>query len=79
MVDPHLGELILASMGEVGWNVTETAGHLCCERGTPSHLLNSKAGASANMALALVAIGWGAADHWMRIQASYKLAQARRD
>ena len=76
---PHLGELIRESMDDVGWNVTETAEHLGCERGTLSRLLNGKAGVSANMALALEDIGWGAADHWMRMQASYELAQARRD
>ncbi len=75
---PHLGELIRESMDEVGWNVTETAAHLGCERGTLSRLLNGKAGVSANMALALEALGWGTADHWMRMQASYELAQARR-
>ncbi len=31
------------------------------------------------MALALEDIGWGTADHWMRMQASYELAQARHD
>ena len=76
---PHLGELIRESMEEVGWNVTETAVRLGCERGTLSRLLHGKAGVSANMALALEAIGWGAADHWMRMQASYELAQARRE
>ena len=74
---PHLGELIRESMDEVGWNVTETAARLGCERGTLSRLLNGKAGVSANMALALEALGWGTADHWMRMQASYELAQAR--
>ena len=76
---PHLGELIRESMEEVGWNVTETAAHLGCERGTLSRLLNGKSGVSANMALALEAVGWGTADHWMRMQASYELAQARRE
>ena len=76
---PHLGELIRESMDEVGWNVTETAAHLGCERGTLSRLLNGKAGVSANMALALEALDWGTADHWMRMQASYELAQARRE
>ena len=76
---PHLGELIRESMEEVGWNVTETAAHLGCERGTLSRLLNGKAGVSANMALALEAIGCGTAEHWMRMQASYELAQARRE
>ena len=53
--------------------------HLGCERGTLSRLLNGKAGVSANMALALEDIGWGTADHWMRMQASYELLQARRN
>ena len=75
---PHLGELIRESMDEVGWNVTQTAARLGCDRGTLSRLLNGKAGVSANMALALEALGWGTADHWMRMQASYELAAARR-
>jgi len=75
---PHLGELIREGMEEVGWNVTQTAARLGCERGTLSRLLNGKAGVSANMALALEAPGWGTADHWMRMQASYDLAEARR-
>ncbi len=76
---PHLGELVRESMDDVGWNVTETASQLGCERGTLSRLLNGKAGVSANMALALEDIGWGTAEHWMRMQASYELAQARRN
>ena len=76
---PHLGELIRESMDEADWNVTETAERLGCERGTLSRLLNGKAGVSANMALSLEDIGWGTADHWMRMQAGYELAQARRD
>ena len=75
---PHLGELIRESMEDVGWRVTETAGRLGCERGTLSRLLNGRAGVSANMALALEDLGWGTAEHWMRMQASYDLAQARR-
>ena len=76
---PHLGELIRESMEETGWNVTDTAVHLGCDRGTLSRVLNGKAGVSANMARALEGIGWGTAGHWMRMQASYELAQARRD
>ena len=52
---------------------------LGCERGTLSRLLNGKAGVSANMALALEDIGWGTAEHWMRMQASYELSLARHD
>ena len=75
---PHLGELIRESMEDVGWSVTETALCLRCERGILSRLLNGKAGVSANMALAVEDIGWGTAEHRMRMQASYDLAQARR-
>ncbi|MCY4002144.1 MAG: HigA family addiction module antitoxin [Rhodospirillales bacterium] len=75
---PHLGELIRESMDEAGWNVTKTAARLGCQRVTLSRLLNGRAGVSASMALALEEIGWGTADHWMRMQASYELAQARR-
>ena len=77
MNPPHLGELIRESMDEVGWNVTETAARLGCERGTLSRLLNRRASVSAKMALALEDIGWGTAVHWMRMQATYDLAQAR--
>ena len=75
---PHLGELIRESMDDVGWTVGETAVRLRCERGTLSRVLNGKAGVSAKMALALEELDWGTADYWMRMQAAYELAQARR-
>ena len=75
---PHLGELIRESMEEVGWTVGETAARLNRERGTLSRVLNGRAGVSAKMAMALERIDWGTADHWMRMQAAYELAQARR-
>ena len=75
---PHLGELIRESMEEVGWTVGETAARLNRERGTLSRVLNGRAGVSAKMAMALERMDWGTADHWMRMQAAYELAQARR-
>ena len=75
---PHLGGLIRESMDEAGWTVGETASRLRCERGTLSRVLNGRSGVSAHMALALESLGWGTADHWMRMQASYELAQVRR-
>ena len=57
-------------MDEIGWNVTEAAARLGCERGTLSRLLNGKAAVPANMARALEALGWGTVDHWMRTQAT---------
>ena len=76
---PHLGELIRESMEASRWNVTETAARLGCERGTLSRLLNGRAGVSPKMALALEEIGWGAAEHWMRMPVGFELAQARRE
>jgi len=76
---PHLGELIRESMEAIGWNVTETAARLGCERGTLSRLLNGRAGVSPRMALSLEDVGWGTAEHWMRMQASHEIAQARRE
>lgn len=73
----HPGELIRDSMEAEGWTVTECAGRLGVARHTLSRLLNGHAGVSPTMALALERIGWSEAEHWMRMQASYDLAQAR--
>ena len=59
-----------ANPRNVGCSVAETAGRQGCERGTPSRLLSGKAGVSAKMALTLEDLGWGTAEHWMRMQAS---------
>ena len=74
----HLGELVREKMNAAGWNIAETAARLGCERGTLSRLLNGRSGVSVNMALALEGVGWGTAEHWMRLQALYDLVQARR-
>ena len=75
---PHLGELVRERMDEVGWKVTETAARLGSERGTLVAAAEGQAGVAANMALALEGLGWGTADCWMRMQASYELARTRR-
>ena len=58
--------------------MTECALRLGVTRNTLSRLLNGRAGVSPAMALALERLGWSNADHWMRMQASYDLAQERR-
>ena len=78
MNDPaHPGEIARDNMEEEGWSVTECASRLGVSRITLSRLLNGRAGVSAAMALALERIGWGTADHWVRMQGSYDLAQER--
>lgn len=41
-------------------------------------VLNGQAGISVSLALNLEAAGWGQAEAWLRKQATYDLAQARR-
>ena len=53
---PHPGDLIRESMDDVGWNVTETAARLGCERGTLSRLIGFPRGAHTRTC----AIGSGA-------------------
>ena len=75
---PHPGLMVRDSVEAVGWTVTEAAQHLGVERTSLSRLLNGRVGISPQMALALERIGWSNASHWMRLQAAYDLARARR-
>ena len=61
-----------------GWTVTEFANRLGVSRITASRLLNMRSGISPRVALGLERIGWIDADYWMRRQAGYDLAMARR-
>ena len=65
-------------MEEVGWTVKECAGRLGITPNNLSRLLNGRIGISPRVALRLEAVGWSNAEFWMRLQAHYDLAQARR-
>ena len=73
----HPGELIRESIQAKGWTVAQCAERLGVTRNTLSRLLNGHAGVSPTMALALERIGWSDAEHWVRMQGSFELAQAR--
>lgn len=75
----HPGEPVRLRIEEAGLSVGEAAAGLGCARETLSRLLNGKTGISANMALALEELGWGDAGRWMKMQADYELAGARRN
>jgi antitoxin HigA-1 len=47
-------------------------------RHTLSRVLNGHASISPDMAIRLEKAGWSNADHWLRLQIAYDLAQARR-
>jgi addiction module HigA family antidote len=58
-------------------SVTDAAHVLGIARHTLSRVLNGHAGISAEMAIRLEKAGWSNADHWLRLQTAYDLAQAR--
>ena len=79
MVNPaHPGECLRESVRAMGWTVSETARQLGLSRVMTSRLLNGQARLTAATALAIERLEWGDAEYWMRLQASYDLAQERR-
>jgi addiction module HigA family antidote len=76
---PHPGSSVKdACLEPLGLKVTEAAKVLGIARHTLSRVLNGHAGISPEMAIRLEKAGWSNADHWLRLQAAYDLAQARR-
>ena len=76
---PHPGRSIKdACLDPLGLSVTAAARVLGVARHTLSRVLNGQAGISAEMAIRLEKAGWSNADHWLRLQTAYDLAQARR-
>ena len=77
---PHPGHSIKdACLDALNLSVTDGAKILGVARHTLSRVLNGQAGISPEMAIRLEKAGWSNADHWMRVQAAYDLAQARRN
>jgi antitoxin HigA-1 len=62
----------------LGLTVTKGAEALGVSRPALSNLLNGRAGISPEMAIRLEKAYGSNADTWMRIQASYELAEARK-
>jgi len=74
---PHPGRQIKSALDACELNITEGAGHLGVTRNTLSRVINGLAGISPDMALRLNKAFGGGAEIWVRMQASYDLAQAR--
>ncbi len=76
---PHPGRIVRQDCIEaLELTVTKAATLLGLTRQALNNLVNEKAGISAEMAIRLEKLGWSTADHWMRLQAAYDLAKARR-
>jgi addiction module HigA family antidote len=66
-----------ACLDHLGLSVTDGTKVLGVARHTLSRVINGQAGISPEMAIRLEKAGWSNADHWLRVQAAYDLAQAR--
>ena len=76
---PHPGHSIKdACLSPLHLSVTEGARILGVARHTLSRVINGQAGISPEMAIRLEKAGWSNADHWLRLQAAFELALARR-
>ena len=77
---PYPGRSIKdACLEPLGLNITEGAKVLGVTLNTLSRVINGQNGISPDMAILLEKAGWSNADHWLRLQTAYELAQARKD
>ena len=76
---PHPGRSIKdACLEPLRLSVTEGAKVLGVTSHTLSRVINGQSGISPDMAIRLEKAGWSNADHWLRLQTAYELAQARK-
>ena len=75
----HPSASIRIGLAETGWSVNQFAHKLGLSPDTAAQLLNGQRSISPAIAQALERIGWSDAEFWLRRQANYDLAQARRE
>jgi addiction module HigA family antidote len=76
----HPGRIVRSACLEpLGLSITEGAKILGVSRQTLTKIVNGKSGISAEMAIRLAKAFGSTAELWVRMQASYDLAQARKD
>ena len=75
----HPGRLIKnACLAPLSLSITAAAMNLGVSRNSLSRVVHGHAGVSPEMAIRLEKVGWSTADAWLRMQAAYDLAQARK-
>jgi antitoxin HigA-1 len=76
---PHPGEIVRFDCIEAaGISITAAAAALGVTRQALSNLVNGTAGISPEMAIRLEKAFGGTAEHWLRMQVAYDLAQVRK-
>ena len=74
---PHPGEGLKDDLDALGLSVADGAKALAVTRQQLYRVLRGESGISAEMAVRLEQAIGGSADHWLRMQAAYDLAQVR--
>jgi len=75
---PHPGKHVRMNCLEpLELSVTAAAKALGVTRQTLNNLVNEKSGISPEMAVRFEKMGWSRADHWMRLQMNFDLAQVK--
>ena len=75
---PHPGTIVKEAIVDgLGLTITDAAAGLGVSRKQLSELVNERAGISPEMALRLEKGLGSSAEHWIRLQAAFDLAQAR--
>jgi addiction module HigA family antidote len=73
----HPGALLKDDFDELGLSVAQAAAGLGVTRQQLYNVISGRSGITPEMALRLEKAIGGNADHWLRMQAAYDLAQAR--
>jgi antitoxin HigA-1 len=75
----HPGEIIREDcLKPLGLTVTAAADALGVSRKALSDVLNGHSAVSLEMAIRLEKVGWGTAEHWLRVQMQRDLWEVRR-
>jgi addiction module HigA family antidote len=75
---PHPGGALRDDLDALGLTVAEGAKALAITRQQLYKVLRGESAVSAEMAVRLEQVIGGSADHWLRLQGAYDLAQVRR-
>ena len=74
----HPGSIIKGELDFLGLSIAKAAGGLGITRQQLYRIIRGESGISPDVALRLEQAIGSTADHWLKMQASYDLAQARR-
>ena len=77
-IPSHPGEFLIDDLKASGLTKANLAAALDMNRSNLHRLLTGQIAMTARTALALEAMGWSRAEHWLRLQNVYDLAKARR-